>query len=175
MSTKTKKNNIGVSQVVPFVLLLAVVFLLVGGYQVYTIQQQKIEDLTEQVAALSMQINQQRNNTYISQHGVAVKVYIPVSNEHVSSPLQIIGQVPGSWSFEASFAVILKKSTGEVLAHGNAQLHDDWMTSHLVPFTAKLEYTQTAVAGEMGQLILQKDNPSGLPAKDDSVTIPVQL
>jgi hypothetical protein len=44
------------------------------------------------------------------------------------------------------------------------------MTSELVPFSLKLPYT-AATPGN-GSLILQKDNPSGLPQNDDSVTIP---
>ena len=50
------------------------------------------------------------------------------------------------------------------------------MTEEFVPFSAVLEFvTPTAGDPELnrGTLILQKDNPSGLPEHDDALEIPV--
>lgn len=57
-----------------------------------------------------------------------------------------------------------------------AKAQGDWMTTEYVPFTATLEYTIPATVTDMhGYLILKKDNPSGEPQFDNSLTIPVTL
>lgn len=158
-------------------------FLLAGlvFYLTYQWQNSKVTDLQNQVTQLksqqaddTKQISPSPSNNefiYTSTKGVSIKVYSPLKTAKVTSPLAIIGEVPGNWSFEASFPVILKDSSGEVVAQASAQLLGDWMTTELVPFSLKLSYT--AAASGNGSLILQKDNPSGLPQNDDSVTIPV--
>jgi len=47
------------------------------------------------------------------------------------------------------------------------------MTDELVPFIATLEFKVPAEG--QGTLVLNRDNPSGLPANDDSVFIPVDF
>jgi hypothetical protein len=90
----------------------------------------------------------------------------------LTSPLTLSGEVPGNWSFEASFPVQLTDDDGNVLAEGVAQLEGDWMTEEMVPFSVTLTFDPPA-EGTAGFLILKKDNPSGLPENDDSVSIPV--
>jgi hypothetical protein len=46
------------------------------------------------------------------------------------------------------------------------------MTTGYVPFEGTLEFTNTEY-GDYGFLILQKDNPSGLPENDDAVEFKV--
>ena len=108
---------------------------------------------------------------YTSDKGVMIVVDSPLRNTVVSSPLNITGRVPGNWSFEASFPVRLVDGEGKVLATGTGELQGDWMTEDLVSFKAVLEFDEPA-SGE-GKLILMKDNPSGLPENDDSVSIQV--
>lgn len=111
---------------------------------------------------------------YRSLKGVMIKLDPRITSDTLASPLKITGEVPGNWSFEASFPVELRDSTDKVLSRTVATLQGDWMTTDLVPFTATLTFTQPATA-EAAQLILHKDNPSDLPEHDDSVTIPVKL
>jgi hypothetical protein len=47
------------------------------------------------------------------------------------------------------------------------------MTSDFVPFKAELKFSKPTT--QTGTLILRKDNPSGLPQNDESVSIPVQF
>jgi hypothetical protein len=110
-------------------------------------------------------------NSYKSLKGEVVKIATPEKFTDISSPLEIRGEVKGSWSFEASFVVVLKSSDGSVLAKTPARLTGDWMTTNYVPFTVTLNFDKPV--SSTGTLILQKDNPSGDPAKDDSVQIPV--
>lgn len=104
---------------------------------------------------------------------VDIQVFSPKSDDTVASPLAIVGRVPGNWSFEANFPVILQDSEGNIIAQGPAQVLGDWMTEDMVPFSAVLTWTSTE-RGD-GTLILQKSNPSGLPENDDSVSIAISL
>lgn len=147
------------------------------GYGVYVWQQGDIDKLQKQVKDTGAQLesikNQKQEMVYTSKKGLRLKVYTPSSNQQVASPLVILGEVPGNWSFEASFPVLLKNSDGTIIAKTNAELLGDWMTDKLVPFTARFAFT-SAASGQ-GSLVLQKDNPSGLAENDDEVSIPIKF
>lgn len=92
------------------------------------------------------------------------------------SPLKITGEARGNWYFEASFPVSLVNWDGLIIAQGPAQAQGEWMTEEFVPFEITLEFENPswdADFSKRGALILQKDNPSGLPEHDDSLEIPV--
>ena len=96
----------------------------------------------------------------------------PLADAIVTSPLTVTGKARGTWYFEASFPVRLLDDQGNELAAVPAQAQGDWMTEQHVPFIATITFTTTA---ETGTLVLQKDNPSGLPEYDASVSIPVRF
>lgn len=100
-----------------------------------------------------------------------IRISSPRPNATVESPLKVSGVARGNWFFEASFPVKLVDSTGRVLAQVPAQAQGDWMTTDFVPFEV-IVYFATTTPGT-GQLILQKDNPSGLPENDDQLVVPV--
>lgn len=103
-----------------------------------------------------------------------IRVETPRPNQMISSPLTIKGQARGYWFFEASFPVVLTNWDGLIIAQGIATAEDSWMTEDFVPFTATLDFVQNQEAySNKGTLILQKDNPSGLPENDDALEIPV--
>lgn len=103
-----------------------------------------------------------------------IKLESPLPNQAVKSPLSIKGQARGSWFFEASFPVVLVDWDGKIIAQGQAKAKGDWMTTEFVPFEATLDFTIAKdVYSNKGALILKKDNPSGLPANDDSLEIPI--
>ena len=97
----------------------------------------------------------------------------PLANQIISSPLTILGQARGSWFFEASFPIKLYDSNGELLGIIVAQSIGDWMTDDFVPFKAELNFDYSS--STEGVLVLEKDNPSGLPEYDDQLRVPVQL
>ncbi|MBN2585513.1 hypothetical protein JXA59_02600 [Patescibacteria group bacterium] len=101
-----------------------------------------------------------------------IQVSNPTPNQTIKSPLAITGQAIGSWYFEASFPTKLFDANNNQLAEGIATAQGDWMTTNFVPFTATLNFSAQP-ANSAGTLILYKDNPSGLPANDDQLTIPV--
>lgn len=95
----------------------------------------------------------------------------PMPGDTVTSPLTLSGEARGTWYFEASFPVEVQDADGNVIGSGHAEAQGDWMTTSFVPFTATVSFTTPAT--ETGTLVLRKDNPSGLPANDDELTIPI--
>ncbi len=100
-----------------------------------------------------------------------VVVSQPLANAVVTSPLTVQGEARGPWYFEASFPVHLLDGHGTEIATAAAQAQGDWMTEDFVPFQVTLTFTPPATA--TGTLVLEKDNPSGDPLNDASVSIPV--
>lgn len=107
---------------------------------------------------------------YTSQRGTKIFITQPLSGDTITSPLAVKGRVPGNWSFEASFPISLLDSSGKTLAQLPAQLKGDWMTTNYVDFEATLTFGKQP-AGSKGNLLLRKDNPSGLEENDDSVSL----
>ncbi|MBS3903148.1 MAG: GerMN domain-containing protein [Anaplasmataceae bacterium] len=97
----------------------------------------------------------------------------PQPGDVVSSPLFIMGEARGPWFFEASFPARLEDDLGNLLGEVPATASGEWMTEEFVPFSAELEFSEPKTA--TGKLILQKDNPSGLPEHDDALWIPVRF
>ncbi len=102
-----------------------------------------------------------------------IKVENVRSNQLVRSPFVVRGEARGYWFFEASFPVKLYDANGKLLAVVPAEARSDWMTEDFVPFEVTLEFSSPDT--EAGTLILEKDNPSGLPEHADSVSIPVKF
>lgn len=178
------------------VVVLVIIFTLIGAAAAYFARQPHINNLNNKVSSLNTRVSQLQGNqssnqpaqqpssgsngnssgngnSYTSPKGVKVIIYEPANGATVSSPVGVIGRVPGNWSSEASFPVVLKDSTGKAVASGNATVLGNWQTTQLVPFSAKLTYS-TSPTGS-GTLVLEKDNPSGQTQNDDSVSIPVKF
>ena len=111
-----------------------------------------------------------------------IRLDTPRPNQVIKSPLIITGEARGNWFFEASFPVILVNWDGLIIAQGIATAKSDpstglgvnWMTTEFVPFEAKLDFTiDKNTYSNRGWLILKKDNPSGLPANDNSIEVPI--
>ncbi|MBI4276254.1 GerMN domain-containing protein [Candidatus Uhrbacteria bacterium] len=102
-----------------------------------------------------------------------VRVFEPTSGATITSPLLVRGEARGWWFFEASFPVKLIDARGHVVAEAPAQADGEWMTDAFVPFHVELKFDPPAIPG--GYLVLEKDNPSGLPENAASVQIPVQF
>jgi hypothetical protein len=101
-----------------------------------------------------------------------IVVDAPTENATLSSPISVTGKARGYWYFEASFPIELKNQSGAVIAQGVAQAQGDWMTEDFVPFSASVIFPPQ-LAGSSGTLVLKKDNPSGEPSNDQSISIPV--
>ncbi|MDO8466831.1 MAG: Gmad2 immunoglobulin-like domain-containing protein [bacterium] len=102
-----------------------------------------------------------------------IEVYSPKNDSIITSPVTISGQARGFWYFEASFPARLLDGNGKEIAIIPVQALDEWMTERFVPFSTKMEFI--APKTDTGTLILQKDNPSGLPEHDAEIRIPVRF
>lgn len=89
----------------------------------------------------------------------------------LQSPVTITGQARGMWYFEASFPVRLLDGNGNEIALAPAQAQGDWMTEDFVPYSVTLTFTQPSTP--TGTLVLENDNPSGLPENSKKIEIPV--
>lgn len=97
----------------------------------------------------------------------------PRAYEKISSPLVVMGRARGTWYFEASFPVKLFDDNGKELVAVPAQAKTNWMTTDLVEFSVVLNFSNPAT--QKGYIILEKDNPSGLPENADELKIPVSF
>jgi len=100
-----------------------------------------------------------------------IRINTPRPNQLVSRPIKITGEARGNWFFEADFPVYLYDDNGIELGMGIASAKGDWMTEEFVPFELILDFEKPTT--KKGNLILQKDNPSGLAEFDDRLYIPV--
>lgn len=99
-----------------------------------------------------------------------VVVDAPERDALVPKTFTVTGTAPGPWFFEASFPIEVRSATGTVLAIAVATALTDWMTTDDVAFKADIDVTGYSGAAT---LVLRRDNASGLPEHDASVSIPI--
>ncbi len=169
--------------VVGFVIAILAVF----GYREF--QKNRSVDVPP-VPDLNVPIEEPNSNTPvpIQDQDKSDKIILetPMSGGVIASPLKFSGRARGTWYFEASFPVVLVDWDGRIIAQSHAQAVIDqnnpdspgWMTEEFVPFEGTIEFATPYKPGDQdfmkrGALILQKDNPSGLPEHDDALEIQI--
>ncbi|MBI1833936.1 MAG: Gmad2 immunoglobulin-like domain-containing protein [Candidatus Andersenbacteria bacterium] len=95
----------------------------------------------------------------------------PRPGQTITHTVHVTGQARGTWFFEASFPVHLQDSQGNTLVTAVAQAEGEWMTESFVPFSTTLTIPPS-FSGK-ATLVLEKDNPSGLPEHADALRVPV--
>lgn len=105
-----------------------------------------------------------------------VSVDSPKKGATVPSKFAITGKAPGNWYFEAVFPIVITGTDGAEIARTQGRASPpaggDWMTTELVPFSATID------AGSyrgLATVNLLRDNPSGLPENEDSVSFEVTI
>lgn len=160
----SKPKNVAIVSILILAILAIAICLIV----------QQLQENKNSVSNNNTNTNQVTTSKFKSTKGVTIKLDGIKSGDTIASPLTITGKVPGSWSFEATFPVVLTDWDGLIIATGSAVLTGDWMTDSYVPFTATLAF-ETSTTNKSGNLILQKSNASGLSENDDAVEIPIQF
>ncbi|KXK26380.1 MAG: Immunoglobulin-like domain of bacterial spore germination [candidate division WS6 bacterium OLB20] len=105
---------------------------------------------------------------------------ISISNlttgQSIRSPYTVRGQAEG-WFFEGEFPVkVYDRVGGTQIGLGFATVPEaagSWTDGGMLPFTADVYFV--ANARTEGVIVLEKNNPSGLPENDESVSIPVRF
>lgn len=146
------------------IILLASLFI-VGGWS-YLIVSYLNRD-TDQIININTEPEEQTELIYLE---------TPTPNETISSPLTILGQARGFWFFEASFPVKIYDDNNKLLGVAIAQsiaADGNWMTENFVPFKAELNFNYSTSTN--GFLVLERDNPSGLPENYDELRVPVKF
>ena len=100
-------------------------------------------------------------------------VSVPKPHQQVCSPLTVKGKAKSAWFFEGVFPILLLDAKCQELTSSKAKAIGDWTTGDFVPFEGKLEFTVTKPTKAI--LVLQNDNPSGLPENSRKKEIPIIL
>ena len=111
--------------------------------------------------------------TYVNATNDLIRIENPHPGAVTGKMFSVTGSARGTWYFEASFPVELIDAAGKSIATGIAQAQGEWMTEEFVPFQAVIEVPATFMGP--ATLILRKDNASGLPEHDASVSFPITV
>lgn len=111
--------------------------------------------------------------TYVNASSGMIIVETPTPLSVTGKEFSVIGKARGTWFFEASFPVEVLDKDGKTLATGIAQAQSDWMTTELVGYKANISIP-TSYIGK-ATLILKKDNPSGMPEHEASISFPITI
>ncbi len=101
-----------------------------------------------------------------------VIVSSPASGASVPKTFTVSGEAPGPWYFEASFPIKIVDANNNFIGQGIAQAQSDWMVTGQVPFAAAV--TVTGYSGP-ATMVLLRDNPSGMPENDDSISVSITI
>jgi hypothetical protein len=98
----------------------------------------------------------------------------PSANTKIVSPLKVTGKVPAGWMNEGVFPIKLMDSKNKILAQGVAKekVAGSWQSGKAVEFVTTLIFKTATGAGT---LVLQNDNPSGLPENDKIFEFPINF
>lgn len=111
--------------------------------------------------------------TYVNASEDMIIVELPFPNAVTGKEFTVVGKARGMWYFEASFPVVVLDADGKTLATGIATAEGDWMTTEFVPFKAPIKIPSTYIG--KATLLLKRDNASGLPEHDASMSFPFTI
>jgi hypothetical protein len=116
--------------------------------------------------------SQRGQPTYANATPEDIIVTLPFPGAVTGKAFSVTGKSRGYWFFEASFPVRVLDTDGNQIAVGlAAPVGGEWMTPEFVEFKADIvlpdSYTGPAT------LVLENDNPSGLPENAKSVSMPI--
>jgi hypothetical protein len=111
--------------------------------------------------------------TYVNATTDDIFVTNPAPAASVADAIPVAGFARGRWYFEAVFPIEVRSAQGQVIGTGQGRAQGDWTTDQFVPFTANISVDAHYSGAAL--LVLQKDNPSGDPVRDASLSIPVVI
>ncbi len=111
--------------------------------------------------------------TYTNSSADLIKVDLPFPGSVTGKEFKILGQARGQWFFEASFPIEVLDKNGKSITIVVAQAKTDWMTENFVPFEANVKIPESYIGS--ATLVFKKDNPSGLPEYDASISFPITI
>jgi hypothetical protein len=166
MTSKTIKFLIGL------IILLFLVICAMTAYLVFTPGRQKTSsNVPMSTTTPSMTATPVASST--EPLSASVTVSAPVPNSTVGKTFAVTGIAPNGWYFEAVFPIQVRDPNDNLIATGQGHAQNDWTVAGPVAFTSSI----TLIGDYSGpaDLILLRDNPSGLPENDDEVTMPIVI
>jgi len=154
---------------IPF-LLIGLALLVLAGLMAFRADQVEAPTTPESGTGVKPGSN---DFAYENASGDNITVELPFPGAVVGKKFSVIGEARGTWYFEASFPVVLLDRYGKILTQTPAQAQGEWMTNDFVPFKADLS-SPGSYEGP-ATLVLKKDNPSGLPQNDASISFPITI
>lgn len=137
----------------------------IGYYLIPSPEAETPEQEQEEVAPVFNYENASEDNIKVTTPSVS-------ASSSVQQVFSVAGEARGNWYFEASFPITVYAEDGSVLLQTFATADGEWMTIEFVPFNVELnlgDYTGAAT------VVLNRDNPSGLPENDASVSFDVSV
>jgi hypothetical protein len=101
------------------------------------------------------------------------KLITPQSGDTITGPLVIKGYIPKSWVFEGQFQMRLLDADRQPIPTDSTSVPVDWNQN-----SESLYFVQTYnfhTSSPSGFLILENDNPSGLPQNKKSIEVPINF
>lgn len=111
--------------------------------------------------------------TYINASKDLIEVELPFPDAVTGKEFGVIGKARGYWFFEGSFPIELLDKDDKTLVIAVAKAEGEWMTEDFVPFKALIKAPIDYIGP--ATLVLRKDNPSGLPENDASISFPITV
>lgn len=126
---------------------------------------------SEPAPVMPIEVPSEQRITYKNATADNIVVDLPTPGAVVGKDFSVIGKARGNWYFEASFPIEILDANGNQLAIKPAQAQGEWMTTEFVPF--KLDFTLSQSYIGPATVVLRKDNASGLPEHDASISFPI--
>ena len=142
-------------------IIISILLLLVIGYTIGT-STRKISE--EEIKTIEEKVTYDRASTDL------IVVNLPFPGAVTGKEFSFIGKARGVWFFEASFPIDVLDKDGKILVQTFATAQGEWMTNDFVPFKGEVKVPESYIGP--ATLILRKDNASGLPEHDASVSFP---
>lgn len=150
-----------ISQTKNYIFAFIVLFVFgIVGWSLYILTQ---DEVVSSVSQLKYR-NASADNIVVSK---------PLPEEKVAQTFGVQGEARGGWYFEASFPIEITDSNEVMLTTAIAQAQGEWMTELFVPFKAQVQIP--ASYHGPATVILKKDNPSGMPENDGSLSYSVVI
>ncbi len=101
-----------------------------------------------------------------------VTVISPGSGATIVSPVNVVGTIDKSWTFESSFRIEILDDARQEITDANVPVTFATEESMIGTFTASIPFETEA---KSGFIVIHNDNPSGLPENDKTFEVPVNF
>lgn len=152
------------------IVLIGALFIAIAGLIWYTTMPSPVEAPPQQEIT---EVVDGPQSSYMNASEDNIVVDIPTAGAVTGKTFSVKGKARGGWYFEASFPAVLLDANGQEIAQAVGLAEGEWMTEDFVPFT--VEFAAPITYMGPATIVLKKDNPSGEPQYDASLSIPITV